>query len=456
MIVLDISIVITAIPKIQQGFNASATELTWVHSAYTLFFGGLLLLGARAGDILGRRRMFKLGLGLFTLASFLIGASHSLMMLVFSRALQGAGAAVLAPSTLALLSTNFSEGPERTRAVAYYGSIGGLASTFGLVIGGILTDLISWRAGFFINIPIGIGLILATSKYVSETELRSGQFDILGAISSTLGVGSLVYGIIHAAEAGWSNSTTVTALVAGVSCLTFLVFNELKVAQPIMPLRLFAHRIRSGAFISRILFMGSMTGFYFFTTQYLQGVLNYRPIEAGLAFLPCTIVNFAAAMMVPRLSRRFGNARVLAGSILIGFIGLIWLGRVSTDSSYILGAIPMMLIGIGQGGVLGPLTGFGIADVKIEDAGAASGLVNVAHQLGGSIGLGVLAVIFSSAGNNTQDAHELLATRISAAISGGAVLLGFGLVVIYFLIVRNSGEKAPLLAVETPIEVVDL
>jgi MFS family permease len=205
MIVIDISIVITGLPKIQEGLGFTHAGLSWVQNAYTLSFGGFLLLGARAGDILGRRRMFIAGLGLFTLASLAIGAAPSAAWLLASRAIQGVGAAILAPTTLALISTNFTEGPDRTRALSWYAAAAGVGASIGLVLGGLVADLVSWRAGFFINLPIGIGLMLAARRWITETPKRPGQFDVAGAITSTIGMGALVYGIVRAAEDGWTD-----------------------------------------------------------------------------------------------------------------------------------------------------------------------------------------------------------------------------------------------------------
>jgi EmrB/QacA subfamily drug resistance transporter len=437
MIVIDISIVITGLPKIQQSFAISAAELSWVQNAYTLAFGGLLLLGARAGDILGRRRMFIAGLALFTAASLAVGLSPSAGWLIAARAIQGVGAAILAPSTLALLTTNFAEGSERTRALAYYAAVAGAGASLGLVLGGVVADWLSWRVGFYINVPIGIALIAAARRYLSESERRSGDFDSAGALSSTLGMTALVYGLVRSATAGWSDSLTVAALAAGLALLAFLVFNEWRSKQPIMPLRLFASRERAGAYSARVLYLGAMMGFWFFTTQFLQGVLGFSPFAAGMAFLPTTLPNFAAAMAVPKLARRFGNARLLAGSLTLTLIGMAWLSRVSADASYLTSvALPMVLIGIGQGGALAPLTAAGVAGVASEDAGAASGLVNVAHQLGSSLGLAVLVVVFAAAGSGVLDPHQLLARRISTALTAGTVMLAFALALVLALIVR--------------------
>ena len=438
MIVLDISIVITGLPKIQESLDFSPTGLTWVQNAYTLAFGGLLLLGARAGDILGRRRMFNSGLALFTLASLAIGLAQSLVWLIAARVVQGVGAAILAPSTLALLTTNFPEGPARTRAVGYYGATAGIGASVGLVLGGILADWFSWRVGFFINLPIGVALFFGARRYLHETERHAGQFDLAGAVSSTLGMGALVYGLVRAAEAGGSDTVSRLSLVAGGVLIAFLVFNERRVKQPIMPLRLFADRERVGGYVTRVLFLGGMLGFWFFTTQFMQSVLGFTPFQAGLAFLPTTLPNFVTAMVVPKLTRRFGNDRVLAGGLIIALIGMAWLSRVSVETTYITGvALPMVLIGIGQGGTLSPLTISGIVRVAKEDAGAASGLVNVAHQLGGSLGLAILVVVFATADAGTLGTQALLAHRIGMSLTAGAVMLALALAATLTLIVRK-------------------
>ena len=437
MIVLDVSIVITALPKIHPAFGFSATGLSWVQNAYTLSFGGLLLLGARAGDILGRRRTFVIGIALFTGGSLAAGLAQSAAWLVAARALQGVGAAIAAPSTLALLTTSFREGPERTRAVAYYGAVAGGGGSVGLVLGGVLTGWLSWRWGLFINVPIGLALILAAPRYLPETERRPGRFDLAGAASSTLGMTAVVYGIVRSAASGWSNVVTVASLAAGAVLLALFVVNERRAEQPITPLRLFASRERTGAYVARILFVGAMFGMFFFLTQFLQGVGGYGPLEAGLAFLPLTGVMFAMVLVVPRLAQRLGNARLLAAGVAIALIGMTWLSRVSADTSYLTGiAIPMVILGIGAGAAFTPLTASGVAGVAPEDAGAASGLVNVAHQLGGSLGLGILVTVFASATPQELGARELLAHRISSSLSVGAVMLALALVVVVALIRR--------------------
>lgn len=447
MIVLDISIVITALPKIEAGLGFSHTSLSWVSNAYTLVFGGVLLLGARAGDLFGRRRMMLIGLAIFSLASLAIGLAQSPAAMIISRAIQGLGAAVLAPSTLTMLSITFEEGPDRTKALSYYGATAGIGSTIGLVLGGIFADWLSWRVGFFINLPIGLALILCGMRYLPETERHQGELDGLGALTSTIGMSALVFGIVRSAESGWTEGITLTTLIAAVVLLIFFILHERKVEHPILPLRLFASMERSIAYATRALFLGAAVGFYFFATQYLQGVLGYTPFQAGVAFLPTTIANFVAAMLTPRLVHRYGRGAVLAVALLVSVIGTFLLSQVSLETTYLSGvALPLALIGLGQGGALSPLTASGVAGVAVKDTGAASGLVNVAHQVGGSLGLAILIVIFDAAGGVGGNAKSTLLNRISASFMGGTVMLLFALALVGILVhqfyKKKEGAKA--------------
>lgn len=438
MIVLDISIVITALPRIKQTFEMSTAGLSWVQNAYTLAFGGLLLLGARAGDILGRRRMFIVGLALFTAASLLVAVAQSAALLLSARALQGIGAAILAPSTLALLLVNFAEGTQRTRAIAWYGAAAGIGASVGLLLGGLLTEWLSWRVGFLINVPIGLALILGAQRCLGETARHDGTFDLSGAVLSTLGMTALVFGIVESTALGWADPVTLASVVGGLALLAMFMAHEARVNQPILPLRLFTHRVRAGAYAARMLFLGGMIGFWFFTTQYLQDVLGFSASEAGMAFLPTTLVNFVIALAVPRLTQRLGNAWLLATGVALALIGMIWLSRVTAHSHYLLDvALPMMLIGLGQGASLSPLTTAGMTDVDPRDAGAASGMVNVAHQLGGSLGLGILTVVFAH-GATSQAGAEAIAGGVSAAFIGSSLMLGLALICVVALIARPA------------------
>jgi MFS family permease len=438
MIVLDISIVITGLPKIREQLGFSDAGLSWVSNAYTLTFGGFLLLGARAGDILGRRLMFVVGLAVFAVASLFIGLSQTPAWIIAARAVQGLGSAILAPSTLALLQTNFPAGPERTRAVAWYAAAAGISASFGLVLGGVLADWLSWRVGFFINLPIALGLVLAAYRHVGETERHSGVFDLAGAVTSTLGMSAVVFGTVRSAASGWTDVVTLAALSAGVVLLLAFVLIETRAWQPIMPLRLFGSRERSGAYLARVLFLGANVGFFFFATQYMQGVLGYSPALTGLAFLPAMAVNFVAALRVPRMVARFGAVRVLAASMVVSLTGLFWLSFVSSGSTYWSGlAIPMLMIGFGQGAALGPLTTFGIAGVAPQDAGAASGLVNAAHQLGSSLGLAA-QVAASVIASGSLAGTELLTHRVGNAMLTATAMVALALAAVFTMISRHQ------------------
>jgi EmrB/QacA subfamily drug resistance transporter len=434
MIVLDISIVITGLPEIQAELGFSTTGLSWVQNAYTLTFGGLLLLGARAGDLWGRKRVFTIGLAIFSVASLCIGLAPTATIMIIARAIQGVGAAILAPSTLALLSTSFAEGRERTRAVNLYAAAAGVGSSLGLVVGGLFAGLLSWRVGFFMNVPIGIALIVAARRYIVESRRQPGKLDLPGAIGSTTGMAALVFGLVRAAALGWGDAMALAALASGLVILALFVSHERRAAQPIMPLRLFASRERAAAYAARVLFLGGMVGFWFFTTQTLQRMLGFSPQAAGLAFLPTTIPNFFMALTVPALTARFGNTRVLMAGLLISATGLAWLSQATAEGGYIAGiALPMILIGIGQGGTLGPLTAAGIAGVPPQDAGAASGLVNAAHQLGGSLGLGILVTVFAAAAA-TGDVSGGTQHQIGAALEVASAMLALALILVALLI----------------------
>ncbi|HEV7752652.1 MAG TPA: MFS transporter [Baekduia sp.] len=456
MIIVDASVIITALPKIHAALHFSSAGLTWVQSAYTLTFGGLLLLGARAGDILGRRRVFVAGVALFSVASLVAGLSQSAGMLLAARAVQGAGAAIAAPSTLALLTTSFREGPERTRALAWYSAVAGGGGSAGLVLGGMLTNWVSWRWGMFINVPIGLALMYLVPRHLPETERHSGRFDLAGAATSTLGMTALVYGFVRAASDGWGERITVASFVAGVVLLGAFVLTELRAEQPITPLRLFASRERSGAYAARIMVVGGMFSMFFFLTQFLQGVLGYNPLQAGIAFLPMTAVMFGMVRIVPRIAHRIGNMALLIGGLAVALTGMVWLSRLSQDTAFFPGiALPLVLLGAGMGVAFTPLTAAGIAGVSGTDAGAASGLVNVAHQLGGSLGLAILVTVFASAergaagdlpagaGAHAQSVHEL-ARGVATALSGSVVLLALGLGVV---LVVMHGQRIPNLGV---------
>jgi EmrB/QacA subfamily drug resistance transporter len=448
MILLDNSVIFTGLPSIRDDLELSATGLSWVQDAYTLVFGGLLLLGARAGDILGRRRLFEIGLVVFGGASLLIGLAPAGWWMIGARALQGIGAAIVAPTSLALITAYF-EGEARSRAVAWYAATAGIGASLGLLVGGALTDLVSWRAAFLVNVPIAVAMVVGARAVLTETPRLRGSFDAVGALCATLGMGALVFGIIESGGAGWGSARVLAPLLLGVVLLAALVVNESRVAQPIMPLRLFRSRERSGAYAARLLYLGAMIGFFFYTTQFMQDALGFSPLQAGLGFLPMSLVNFAVALAIPRLGARMPNVVLLAGGTAVTLAGMAWLSRAGVDDAYLTSlALPMVLIGAGQGLAFAPLTNTGIAGVAPGDAGAASGLVNTAHQLGMALGLAVLSAVALGAGTGTGG-RDALAEHVRAALTGSSVILALALVTVLLVIVpaRRSAHAKEALAV---------
>jgi EmrB/QacA subfamily drug resistance transporter len=439
MILLDNSVIFTALPALAADLGLGSAELAWVQDAYTLVFGGLLLLGARAGDLLGRRRVFVFGLVVFSIASLLIAVAPAAWWIISARALQGVGAAIVAPSALSLLTASF-EGEERDRAVAWYAATAGIGASFGMLVGGAAATLISWRAGFWLNVPIGIVMIALAPRFLPETDTAPGRFDIAGAITSTLGIGSLVFALLHGSDTGWDDPWTVASFIAAAVLLLGFVLAEARASQPIMPLRLFRSRVRTGAYLIRLTYLGAMIGFFFFVTQFLQGVLGFTALQAGLAFLPMTLVNFAVALAIPALVARIGARAPLFVGIALTAGGMLWLSGLGVDSSYLNGvAVPMLLIGAGQGLAFAPMTSFGIAGTAMEDAGAASGVVNTFHQVGMSLGLGVLVAVAAASDTGADVPAVALAGEVSSALTGATVFLVVALVLGIALILPRDG-----------------
>jgi EmrB/QacA subfamily drug resistance transporter len=454
MIILDATVVNIALPHIQSGLHFSSTSLSWVMNGYTLTFGGLLLLGGRAGDILGRRRMFLAGITIFTLASLAGGLATSAGMLLAARAVQGVGGALASPAVLALVISAFPEGKERTRALAIYAGVVTGGSSLGLVLGGLITEWFSWRWVLFINIPIGIAVVALTPLFVAETPRLPGRFDLAGAITSTVGVALLVYGFIRAASDGWGNRTALAAFGVAIAALAVFLVTETRARQPITPLRLFTDVSRSGSFAARLLLVAGMFGMFFFLTQFLQDVLGFSPLRSGAAFLPMTIALFGMSRAVPRLLPRIGPKRLMILGMIPVIIGMAWLSRVSPATGYWTGVFePMVLFGIGMGVVFVPLTSVSLMGVRPEDSGAASSMVNVMQQVGGSLGLAVLVAVFGTASRNALAhpvaglsamafQHRALAHGMSAAFGLAAIFD----VVVLVLIVALLRSRPPTVA----------
>ncbi|GAA0571057.1 MFS transporter [Kribbella sandramycini] len=458
MVILDATVVNIAMPKIQHALDFSPSSLSWVQNAYALAFGGLLLLGARAGDLLGRRRVFITGVSVFTLASLLGGLAPNAELLLTARVLQGIGGAIAAPAALTLMMLTYREGPERVKALGYYSLVSSGGGSVGLVLGGMLTDWVSWRWGLFINVPIGIALVVAARKVLTETAPEKGRFDIAGALTSTLGITSLVYGFIRVAEIGWTAGEVLAAFGAGAVLLVSFVLIERRVSHPIVPLRLFRSAPRSAAFLTMLLVIGTMMGMFFFLTQYLQGVLLLSPLAAGLAFLPMTGLLFAASRFVPRLVARIdGGKLMLSGSLLIT-AGTAWLTQLDERSTYLADVVgPMVLFGLGAGVLFIPLVGRAITGVAPEDSGAASGLLNVVQQVGGALGLGVLVTVFGTASRDSTGTtpREVLTDGVHGALLGSLVyaVLSLAMIVITVRPWTWLGRKTEPTPAEQPVVV---
>jgi EmrB/QacA subfamily drug resistance transporter len=419
MVILDMTIVNVALPSIESGLHFSATSLSWVLNAYALTFGGLLLLGGRAGDILGRRRVFLTGIALFTLASLAGGLATSPGWLIAARGLQGVGGAIASPAALALVVSAFPEGSGRNRAMSLYAAIASGGASLGLVLGGVITQWESWRWAFFINLPVGIAVAACTPFFLTETPRQSGHFDLAGALTSVTGMVALVYAFIRASTAGWSDPGTLAALALAGAALAAFIVTETHAAQPVTPLRLFTDGQRTASYAARLLLVGGMFGMFFFTTQFLQVVLGFSPVRAGLAFLPMTILIFGVSRFAARLLGRFPAVALAVAGMLPVIAGMAWLSRISPTTGYVPGVLgPMILFGAGAGLAFVPLTTSALAGVRNEDAGAASSMVNVTQQMGGAVGLAVLVTVFGAAsGGRLAGPHAQLVHGMASAFT---------------------------------------
>ncbi|HVQ97009.1 MAG TPA: MFS transporter [Mycobacteriales bacterium] len=444
MVVLDTTVVNVALPRIQTGLGFSSTGLSWVLNAYMLAFGGLLLLGGRSGDILGRRRVLLGGVAVFTLASLAGGLATNSGWFLAARAVQGAGGAFIAPSGLALIATNFAEGPPRNRALSIYALVAGSGGVVGLILGGALTDLASWRWGLFINVPVGLALLVLAPRYIQEPDRRPGRLDLAGALTGTLGVASLVYGCIRASADGWTDGLTLAAFVAAAGLLTLFVAVETRAVEPIMPLWLFAHRNRAGTYLAMLLVPATMYGVFFFLTQFVQEVLGFSPLVAGLAFLPIMLPMFVIVRLVPRLLAAFGPRPLqLVGAALV-LVATAWLSRLGADSGYATGLLgPMMLFGTGAGLVVMPANVVILSGVGRHEAGAASGLLQTMQWVGGSLGLAVLVTVFDTArrGAPAGSTAEAALSRGIGTAFGAAVLFVVLALLVLLLVVRPAAAR---------------
>jgi EmrB/QacA subfamily drug resistance transporter len=401
MVILDVSIVNVALPSISADLGFTSASLAWVVNAYTLAFAGFLLLGGRAADLLGRREVFAAGLALFALASLAGGLAQGELTLVAARAAQGLGGAVVAPATLSILTTTFTEGPERNRALGLWGAMGAIGGASGALLGGILTEALSWRWILIINVPIGLLGALAALHVVRSARRDVGaarDFDLTGALTVTIGLVVVTYGIIGTESHGWGSARTLLTLAAGGTLLAIFVLVEGRLAhRPLVPLRIFASRLLSGANVVVFCLGGSVFAMWYFVSLYLQQVLGYSPIEAGLAFLPMPLTIAACTQAATRLTGRLGAGPVLAAGMAMIALGMLLFTRVASDGTYLSDVlVPSLLCAAGIGFSFVPVTIAATTGVHRSEAGLASGLVNTSRQMGGSIGLALLATLATS------------------------------------------------------------
>ena len=423
MVVLDATIVNVALPHIQRALGFSGTNLEWVINAYALAFGGLLLLGGRAGDLLGRRKVFITGIIVFSAASLAGGFATSQAWLLAARAVQGAGAAITAPTALSLVTTTFPEGRPRNRAMAVYAAMSVTGGVVGLIAGGLLTTYASWRWVLFVNVPIGIAVALAAPRVLAETPGQRGRFDLPGAITSTGGLTALVYGLSNAATSSdgvshWGDTKVVAALAAAVVLLAAFAVIELRSANALLPLRLLRSRDRSGAYLTMLCVGTALFGMFFFLTIFLQTVWGYSALRTGVAYLPMMAaimaMSGASAQLVPRIGAR---PLLIAGSATATG-GLFWLSRISEHSHYTTGLLgPTLVAGAGLGMLFMPLSVVAMSRVQPAVAGVASSLLNTGQQVGGSIGLAVLGTVAWTA---VADSIRSQSATAAAAAAGRA------------------------------------
>jgi EmrB/QacA subfamily drug resistance transporter len=435
MVVLDASIVNVALPHIQRALGFSGSGLEWVVNGYALAFGGLMLLGGRAGDLLGRRRVFIAGLLLFTAASLAGGFASSQAWLLAARIVQGAGGAIVAPTALALITTTFPEGSARNRAMGVYAAMSAAGGAIGLLAGGLLTTYASWRWVLFVNVPIGLAAAVAAPYALGDSPRSQGRFDLPGALTGTGGIAALVYGLSNAATSPdgvshWGDAKVIASLAAAAVLLAAFAVIETRSRHALLPVRLLADRNRNGANLIMLCVGAALFGIFFFLTLFLQLVWGYSALKSGLAYLPMSamigVVSGAAARLIPRIGAR---PMLLAGSAIFAG-GLFWLSRISEHGSYANGVLgPTLVIGAGLGFLFLPLTLVAMSGVADADSGAASSLRNVGQQVGGSIGLAVLGTVAWTVIANTIHAHTRQAAghgrAAAAALYRQALVTGF-------------------------------
>ncbi len=430
MVILDVSIVNVALPSIRTALDFSESSLQWVVSAYTVTFAGFLMLGGRAGDLLGRKRMFLIGVGVFSLASLLGALAATSAQLVAARGLQGLGGAIVAPATLSIITTTFAEGPARNRALGIWGAVAAGGGSAGALFGGILTDTLSWRWILLVNVPIGLVLIPVAWRFIAESRGSLGHrhFDVAGAVSLTAGLVALVLGIVSIGQYGWGSAEVIGGIGAAIVLLALFVTIEQRWASaPLVPLSIFSSRTLTGANVVVGLMGATMFAMWFFLSLYLQQVLGLTPLQAGLAFLPMTGTLAIAATLAPRLVARFGGRATLTTGMLLIALGALLLTRISPSGSWAGDVlVPSVITALGMGLSFVPVTIAAVAGVPPERAGLASGLVNTSRQMGGALGLAVAASLATSLTIGYVHRHGVSPLSGAALVHGyqGGFLLG--------------------------------
>jgi EmrB/QacA subfamily drug resistance transporter len=434
MLIADITIVTVAAPSIERGLGLSATNLTWVFNAYTIAFGGLLLLGGRAGDILGHRRTFLAGTGLFLLASLAAGTATSGTTLLVARGAQGLGAAFAAPGALALIANTFPEKEARTQALAIWSAVASSGMVVGLILGGVLTTFAGWRSVFFVNVPVGAAVLLFGSTWLLPDGRRPARLDIAGALTSTVGLLLLAEGFIRAASQGWADPWTIAILAVAVAAIAAFVVIETGAVQPILPLHLLAHRDRVGAYLIRFLLTAAMSSELFFLTLYLQDVLHLSPLAAGLAFVPTAVPVAVVSRFAGWFMPRFGARNVLLAGALITLAGVAWLTQLTAASSYVAAVLgPIVLTSIGCGLLFPAMTVVALTGVGARETGAASAMLQTTQQFGGALGVAALVTLFDAAGG-----QHAVASGVAASFIGGTVIMAAVTLIALLVIQRRA------------------
>jgi EmrB/QacA subfamily drug resistance transporter len=441
MTVLDVSIVNVALPSIGRSLHFSQTGLQWVITAYAITFGGFLLLGGRAADILGRKRMFMAGVVLFSAASLACGLAGSTGALVAARAIQGLGAAIVSPATLAIITTTFEEGAERNKALGIWGAMGGSGAAAGVLFGGILTKYLGWEWIFFVNVPVGAIVLALCVPFVRESRApgeREG-FDVVGAGSVTAGLALLVYAISKAPVDGWGNGKTIGLLLAAAALIVFFLVWESRVRQPIMPLQIFRVRTVAGANLVGLLLGASVFSNFFLLTLYVQNVLHYSALKTGLTFLATAGTTVVVAALAQWLTTQIGPRLVMAAGLALSTGGLIWYAQIPVHGSYVRDLLPgYLLVGFGLALSFIPVSIAALAGVGPRDAGLASGLINTSQQIGGAIGVAIASSVAVSRATHLLRIGESqaaaftsgysLAFWVVAAISGAGIVVALAFI----------------------------